>query len=140
MSKITAQFQSFSLANMIPQHPCNNEVLWETIESGVRAFVLARNEVYVVTGPIFEGGSLQSIGNGVVVPTKVFKAIYVPALDKAGAYLAENTDNMDWQSISIERLQTLTGVDAFPAISKSVKTDGMGLPLPTAPKFKCRLH
>ncbi len=32
MSTPEAQEESFSLANMIPQDPCNNEVLWEGIE------------------------------------------------------------------------------------------------------------
>ncbi len=34
MSTPEAQGESFSLANMVPQDPCNNEVLWEGIESG----------------------------------------------------------------------------------------------------------
>ena len=36
MATPQARYQSFSLANMIPQQPCNNEVVWEGIESAVR--------------------------------------------------------------------------------------------------------
>ena len=40
----------------------------------------------MVTGPIFEGSSLQRINGRVLVPTFVFKAIYDPIRNEAGAY------------------------------------------------------
>ncbi len=61
MSTPEAQEESFSLANMIPQEPCNNEVLWEGIEFAVRDLALSDGEVYVVTGPAFLGAELQSL-------------------------------------------------------------------------------
>lgn len=47
-----SQRDSFSLANIVPQAPCNNQVIWEQIESGVRAYVAEGNDVFVVTRPI----------------------------------------------------------------------------------------
>ena len=44
MSTPVAQEELFSLANMIPQDPCNNEVLWEGIEFAVRDIALAGDE------------------------------------------------------------------------------------------------
>jgi endonuclease G, mitochondrial len=40
MPNAKAQRESFSLANMIPQHPCNNEVLWAGIEDSTRKLTL----------------------------------------------------------------------------------------------------
>ena len=51
MPDAVSQFQSFSLANMVPQKSCNNEIVWKAIETSVRNYTLAHSEVYVVTGP-----------------------------------------------------------------------------------------
>jgi len=75
MSTTKAQRQSFSLANMIPQHPCNNEVLWGGIESAVRDLASAEGEIYVVTGPIYEGTDIPFLNGRVGVPSLVYKAV-----------------------------------------------------------------
>jgi endonuclease G len=139
MSTIEAQEESFSLANMIPQEPCNNEVLWEGIESAVRDLALSEGEVYVVTGPAFLGGELRSLKSRVLVPTHVFKAIYLPSRNQAGAYYASNGGSQSWESISISELETRISVDVFPRASADVKQHAMDLPEPT-PHFGCRLH
>ncbi len=72
MSTVEAQEESFSLANMIPQDPCNNEVLWEGIESAVRDLA-SSDDVFVVTGPAFLGSELQSLNGRVLVPTHMFQ-------------------------------------------------------------------
>src|SRR3954463_11381519 len=78
MATPTAQYQSFSLANMIPQHQCNNEVLWEGIESAVRDLAFAEGEIYIITGPIYEGTDIPFLNGRVGVPSRVYKAIYNP--------------------------------------------------------------
>jgi endonuclease G len=139
MSTEEAQAESFSLANMIPQDACSNEEQWEGIESTVRGIVLGQGEVYVVTGPIYPGSaSLQQIGNGVLIPPLIYKAIYIPSMDAAGAYVAPNTPEKTFQSLSIDKLRELSGVDAFPGLKASVKAAGMTLPPPQPPKFHCR--
>jgi len=143
-----AQRESFSLANMIPQHPCNNEVIWAGIEDSVRALTEDQDEVYVVTGPVFlrasqleqAGAQQQQIGNGVLVPAQVYKAIYVPTLNQAGAYLTQNTDGTEFRKLSLQELATLIDIDVFPNLSQSIKTTAMDLPPPGPARFKCRLH
>jgi endonuclease G len=56
-----SQDESFSLANMIPQDPDNNRRLWAALESAVRDLAVESGELYVVTGPIFTGESVQSL-------------------------------------------------------------------------------
>jgi endonuclease G, mitochondrial len=139
MSTPASQEESFSLANMIPQDPCNNEVLWEGIESAVRALALSSGEVYVVTGPAFLGAELQSLKGRVLVPTHIFKAVYVPSRNASGAYFAPNDGSQSWEPISISELENRISVDVFPQLSQRVKEQAMSLPAPT-PHFGCRLR
>ncbi|MFY9642917.1 MAG: DNA/RNA non-specific endonuclease [Rhodomicrobium sp.] len=139
MSTEAAQEESFSLANMIPQEPCNNEVLWEGIESAVRELALAEGEVYVVTGPAFLGGELQSLKGRVLVPTHIFKAVYIPARNSAAAYFAPNDGSQSWEPISISELESRVSVDVFPQLTAAVKQHAARLPEPT-PHFGCRLQ
>ena len=139
MSSSEAQQESFSLANIVPQDPCNNEVLWEGIESAVRALALAQDEVFVVTGPAFRGETLQSLHERVIVPTHLFKAVYIPARNAAGAYWAPNDASQHWETKTIAELNTLTGMDIFPGLDANVKSALFSLPAPT-PRFGCRTH
>jgi endonuclease G len=139
MSTPNAQRESFSLANMIPQHPCNNEVLWEGIESAVRDLAFAEGEIYVVTGPIYEGTDIPFLNGRVGVPSRVYKAVYDPVRRAAAAYVTPNADGMDWQAISIDQLAQITGIDPFPAVPSEIKTVAAPLPTPR-PHFGCRLH
>lgn len=139
MSTEVAQEESFSLANMIPQEPCNNEVLWEGIESAVRDLAISEGEVYVVTGPAYLGSELQSLRGRVLVPTYIFKAVYIPSRDAAAAYFAPNDGSQSWEPLSISELENRISVDVFPQLSEAVKQHAMTLPEPT-PHFGCRLR
>lgn len=125
-----SQQQSFSLANMIPQAPRLNRGLWEGIESAVRTMAERRGELYVVTGPIFKGDQLSTVGH-VVVPTYVFKAVYDPGRRAAAAYVTENTDDATWEAVSMAQLADLTGIDVFPILPPRARNATMRLPTPT---------
>ncbi len=126
-----AQQQSFSLANMIPQAPKLNRVLWEGIESAVRNWAIRAGDVYVVTGPVFQGASLQMIGGRVLVPTLVFKAVYDPGWNQAGVYLCRNSDDSSYETISVDQLTAMIGIDVFPGVPAVVKMRVITLPSPT---------
>jgi endonuclease G len=116
-----AQAESFSLANMIPQAPHLNRVLWEGVESSVRDWAVRDGEVYVVTCPIFQGDQIQALQGRVLVPTLVFKAIYDPVQRRAGAYLTHNTDDSGYEQISMIQLTQMTSIDVFPFLPNRVK-------------------
>lgn len=121
--------ESFSLANMVPQNSDKNRNLWESIERAVRDYS-ERHEVYVVTGPIFQGENLQALKGRVLVPTHIAKAIYDPERNQAGAYLTTNQSGNDYKIISLAELQQLSGIDVFPHLPASVKQIPMSLPAP----------
>lgn len=138
MATDQAQYESFSLANIIPQHPKNNQILWEGIEYSTRELVFERGALYVITGPIFEGDALQRLNGRVLVPSHIFKAIYDPARGEAGAYVAENAAGLDYQVVSIEALEKRIGIRLFPKMRASIRTGGMQLPAPQPYKYRSR--
>ena len=127
-----AQAQSFSLANIVPQDRAMNRGLWSDIEEGVRRLARRRGALYVVTGAIFAGASVREIGDHVLVPTQMFKALYDPASGEAGAYLARNAEDGDWQAVSIQDLERASGIDVFPGLQSVARASAMNLPDPRA--------
>ncbi len=125
-----AQSQSFSLANIVPQNRAFNRGLWAAIEESVRRLGSERGEIYVITGPVFEGGTAQAIKGRVLVPTQIFKAIYDPGRAEAAAYLAPNRGEGDWRAVSLKELKDISGLDVFPGLSDRTKGTPMSLPEP----------
>ncbi|MFZ2949800.1 MAG: DNA/RNA non-specific endonuclease [Desulfuromonadaceae bacterium] len=136
MFDLQSQHETFALSNMIPQEPSVNRGVWERIESKVRQIAKARGELFVVTGPLYQGADLKRIGSRVLVPTAIFKAVFEPARNEAGAYVVENTPGAEPQIVSIANLNRLTGLDVFPTVSSQVKNRTMQLPIPKPRKGK----
>jgi endonuclease G, mitochondrial len=125
-----SQHESFSLANMVPQNPENNRILWKSIESAVRNLARRDDELYVVTGPIFQGATLQRLKGRVLVPTSLFKAVYDPKRQAAGAYVVPNAPGAERRGVSTAELQHLTGIDVFPGLPPEIRGTPMALPEP----------
>ncbi len=131
-----SQQQTFSLANMVPQTAALNRGIWVGIETAVRRLASREGELYLVTGPAFGGGQLQSIGpSGVLVPSSTWKAVYDPRTGGAGAYVCENTATPACQVVSVATLARVVGIDPFPALPASVKEQAMLLPAPGKSRY-----
>ncbi len=132
MPDSASQNDSFSLANMVPQKPKNNQEVWRKLEEATRGMVTKQNQdVYVVTGPIFSGKKLNPIGNGVLVPTAVYKAVYYPKTGVIGAYLAPNDNSLQVKAVSVCAVEELTGINIFPQLNDALKRKTYDLPLST---------
>ncbi len=133
MPNKAAQLDSFSLANMVPQAPKNNQQVWRELEEATRAIVTKQKQnVYVVTGPVYSAKKLKTIGQGVIVPTATYKAVYIPKTGAAGVYYADNTLKSTApkvQVISICALEDLTGINIFPQLTEDQKRNTYNLPL-----------
>ena len=141
MSTPKGQRESFSLANMIPQDPCSNEEQWEGIESAVRSLVKQEDEVFVVTGPIYPADAdISQIGDGVLIPPQIFKAIYIPSLNAGAAYVAPNTADKEFTVVTLQDLKGIIDIDVFPNVAHKVKVAAFDLPSPEPAKFHCRVH
>lgn len=133
MASRDQQSDSFSLANMMPQSPNNNRVVWNHLEQALRGLVLQEQEAYVVTGGAFIGQRLARIGeNGVLVPSDTFKAVYFPKRNAASVYWAPNDDSGRVEVISVAALDQRLGIEVFPSLSSSVRQQKIDLPLNTS--------
>jgi len=116
--------QSFSLANMMPQAPQNNQGPWAEIEQATRKYILrAKGDVYVITGSLLLPGQCHyalpncQIGNGVTVPSHMFKLVYDPSTERAWAHWLPNTDDArPRKPIRYEELVARTGIEFLPGI------------------------
>ena len=118
MGNPKAMAQSFSLANMVPQDPRNNSGAWAGIEKATRKYVMrAEGDVYVITGPVFDGSG-QSIGAGRVrVPRYLFKLVYDPQSQRAWAHWLENhEDARVGRPLEYAELVRRTGIEFLPGL------------------------
>lgn len=130
MPNKAAQSDSFSLANMVPQAPKNNQQVWRELEEATRAIVTKqKQDVYVVTGPVFAAKKLKTIGKGVIVPTAVYKAIYMPKTGAIGAYYAPNDNSLKVRIVSVCYLEEQLGINLFPQLTEEQKRNTYHLPL-----------
>ena len=126
----SAQYESFTLANMVPQNPNNNRYIWEGIESSVRRLAKSDGDIYVLSGPAFLGADLQQVGK-VLVPTHLFKVVYRPRPGQAAAYFLKNEATTEYTVISVAQLERTVGIDLLPGVSQHVKDVAADLPAPT---------
>ena len=89
-------------------------------------------ELYVVTGPLFQGGQIQALHKRVLVPTAIWKAVYNPVASGAAVYRCTNVDRPRCVTLSIAALTRETGIDPFPALSWLIRHLAMTLPAPEA--------
>lgn len=102
----------------------------------MRHLAQQRGELFVVTGPAFQGQNLKTIGpDGVLVPSATWKAIYDPRSGGAGAYVCSNAAAPQCGTMSVATLAGTVGIDPFPTLSDSVKKTAMTLPRPEASPY-----
>lgn len=117
-----AQHESFSLANMAPQLHEDNAGIWERLENGTRNLAFKGHEVYVVSGPLFEGEEIKQLRQRLMVPTGFFKAIYDATARQAGVYVTSNTAEQTFDLISVDELSKRAGIDVFPDLPAELKS------------------
>ena len=112
MSTPEGKAQSFSLANMAPQDAKHNGGAWARIEKDTRRYIeRARGDVFVITGPLFDGVQ-EAIGpNQVRVPSHFFKLVYDATNGRSWVHLQRNAaDERAGPPISYEDFVHRTGL------------------------------
>ncbi|KGY09284.1 DNA/RNA non-specific endonuclease [Vibrio sinaloensis] len=116
--------QSFLMSNMSPQLPGFNRVGWRLLEEHVRDVTNEYNEVYVVTGPIYNGNE-STIGNGVVIPSAFYKVILDPYFNDAIAFIVPHRDVSGSELANfvttVDDVEQQTGLDFFSMIDDSAE-------------------
>ena len=110
----------------------HNAGVWAGIEAAVRKLAQQDGEVYVVTGPAFVGSEIASLKGRVLVPTHIWKVVYSPRQQAAGAYLITNeADTTSYSAMTVTNLEELVGLQLLPGVPQHVRDNGMVLPRPT---------
>lgn len=125
------QSESFLLSNMVPQNQDNNRNLHEGIESAVRKEGKRAGELFVITGPIFQGSNLQALKGRVIIPSGIFKCLYYPRKNQAGCYVEQNAPGMQYNVASVSEVEKVIGISLFPGVASAVKDRAIQLPEPT---------
>jgi endonuclease G len=82
--------ESFNLSNMVPQVANNNRGIWKQLETFERQWAMTNGtDFYVISGGIFDQGH-QIVGNGLGIPTRLYKIIIEKHSQKVQAYLMPN--------------------------------------------------
>ena len=106
--------ESFFLSNMVPQNFQNNEIIWKYMETKIRKYVAAVGPVYVVTGPIYIKKPYATIGTGVAVPDRLFKAVIDAKTGKSIAFLMDNTNypvsSLAGLVVPLQDVEKVTGI------------------------------
>lgn len=100
-----------SLINIIPQAPKLNRIQWENLESKLRNEAINYRKLYIITGVILKGD--KKIGNGIPVPSQIYKIVYYPNMEKA--YLTDNIDSAVIVETTISHIEALSGA-TFPKL------------------------
>lgn len=120
-----AMDQSFLLSNMAPQVGIGfNQHIWAHLEDQVRIWAERRQDLVVITGPIYEGN--RTIGDDkVAVPTHFYKIVYEPARHRAIALILPNRkikgNDLKPFVCSIDEIEERTGIDFLPQLRKSTQ-------------------
>lgn len=125
---------TFLMTNMIPQHPDNNQGPWEDFESYCRTLAAQGNEIYIISGP---SGNIGTIGstpqNQVVVPAVTWKVVLVlpngsndlqriTKATRAFGIIISNQPpinrNAPWRNfrVTVDAVENLTGYNFFNAV------------------------
>ncbi|WP_081825410.1 DNA/RNA non-specific endonuclease [Bacillus sp. UNC41MFS5] len=141
-SSVANNSATFLMTNMLPQAPNNNQITWENLESYSRKLVSAGNELYIISGGYGSGGTgsngyRTTVGNGVVVPAKVWKVIVV--LPKGNSDISrvststrviavmvpndQTASSQPWSNyrVSVDSIESLTGYNFLSSISTSIQ-------------------
>lgn len=115
-----AMQESFYMSNMTPQLRQLNNGIWRELEENVRDWAYDNDEIYVVSGPLFDGEPRKFIGKStkVAVPDAFFKAILdiEGSKQKSIGFIIphEKTDKhiRDF-AVTIDEIERVTGYDFF---------------------------
>lgn len=131
-----ANEQTFYGTNMTPQLNAHNEKIWAALEGKVRGYGNTSDTTYVVTGVILDDSTritYDSDNRPMTVPSAYFKAVLkysesstLGAWNAAAFYLEHRSysESIGKQhSMSIDRLEDITGIDFFVNLPAKVGAD-----------------
>ena len=121
-STLAAQNETFTMANMVPQSPENNRVVWRTVERQIHdaaARLPDGQYLFVVTGALFGDEKMKG---KVGIPEYMFKAVYSPSTGHVGVYVASNNNSLTVSAMSLRSFENMTKIDPSPTLDADTKS------------------
>lgn len=116
--------ETFFMSNMSPMTPSFNRGIWSKLESWVRNSALSMGELYVVTGPVLNK-SCGVVNNSINIPCSFYKIVYKSGkTPQVIGFILSNsgsTTNLKNFTVSIDEIETLTGIDFFPQLQDDIE-------------------
>ncbi len=119
----------YDTGHMAPQVGIGmNRGIWRILEEKIRDWAINRGELYIFTGPIYDGGAKQTIGkNKVAVPTHFYKISYDPKKNEAIAFIMPNepleTSDMPKYIVTVRDVESRTGLDFLSGLEREIQDD-----------------
>ena len=106
--------ESFFLSNMVPQVANNNRGIWKQAETWERQWALTPNtDFYIISGGIFDKGHPVT-GNGLGIPTRLYKIVYEKKSKKVTAWLMPNEalspKDLSKYQVTVAEIESATGI------------------------------
>lgn len=113
LGSLASQHDSFTLTNIMPQAPKNNQQAWRLLEESVRNTISSSQEdAYVITGTIYNSNLIKKVGT-VLVPDYIYKVVFYPKSNIEDCYLVQNTNDAKVHKLSTLDLENMTGIKFF---------------------------
>lgn len=105
--------ESFFLSNMVAQVANNNRGIWKQLETWERDWASKGGDFYIVSGGIFDAGHPVT-GNGLGIPTRLYKVIYEKNSRQTMAYLMPNAplpvQDLPKYQVPLAEVEKATGI------------------------------
>lgn len=105
--------ESFFLSNMVAQVANNNRGIWKQLETWERDWASKGGDFYIISGGIFDQGHPVT-GNGLGIPTRLYKVIHEKQSGRTMAYLMPNSAlpvaDLPKYQVPLEAVEQATGM------------------------------
>ena len=70
------------------------------------------------------------------MPTHIWKVLYSPKQQRAGAYVVTNDETREYSAVTVSDLEKMVGLKLLPGVPQQVRDAGMMLPKPSSSQSK----
>lgn len=109
----TIMSESFFLSNMVAQNNNNNRGIWKQLETWERDWASKGGDFYIVSGGIYDPGHPVT-GNGLGIPTRLYKIIHERQSGQTMAYLMPNAplpvSDLPKYQTTVQAVEQATGI------------------------------
>jgi endonuclease G, mitochondrial len=123
-----AQAETFLMSNIIPQSPDLNRRVWRDLEARIiRRYARRFEEVWVITGPVYQSRPPQRLPSGVKIPDACFKIIvdeHPQGLRVLAFVIPQDVrgDEDPGQFLtSVREIERMTGLNFFPELPQEAQ-------------------